>query len=219
MLMPAIAIRTDDGSFPLEVGRIFCLTTNYRKHAKEMGGTGEEKPSLFMKPWTALLPLKDGEEGEVPIPSYGRELHHEVELVLACLDGKTWAYGVGLDLTLRDVQRELKAKGKPWLLAKGFDRSAPVSGFVHQDLVPDPETLGISLEVNGTVRQKGTPRDMTIGLKEIPRFLAEFSKPRPGDLIFTGTPEGVGPLVPGDRCRAALSVADEPAASLMVRIE
>jgi 2-keto-4-pentenoate hydratase/2-oxohepta-3-ene-1,7-dioic acid hydratase in catechol pathway len=218
MLMPSIQVRNAEGTFPVEVGRIFCLTTNYRKHAREMGGTGEEKPSMFLKPWTALLPLKEGEEGEVPIPSCGRELHHEVELVLACLDGKEWAFGIGLDLTLRDVQKELKAKGKPWLLAKGFDASAPVSEFLHASLVPEPEALEISLEVNGTLRQKGTPREMTIGLKDIPQFLSEFSSPRPGDLVFTGTPEGVGPLMPGDLCRAEMSIGGEKAVSLLVRI-
>ena len=218
MLMPAIEIRSAAGTFPMEVGRIFCLTTNYRTHAKEMGGTGEEKPSLFMKPWTALLPLKDGEEGEVAIPPYGHELHHEVELVLAWFSDKEWAYGVGLDLTLRDVQKELKAKGKPWLLSKGFDRSAPVSDFIHQALISEPDALEISLEVNGSVRQKGMPRDMTIGLARIPGFLSEFSAPRPGDLVFTGTPEGVGPLVPGDRCKAVLSLGQKMAVSLMIRI-
>ena len=218
MLTPKIGVRTAEGRFPLEVGRIFCLTTNYRKHAKEMGGTGEERPSMFLKPWTALLPLKEGEEGKVSIPSYGRELHHEVELVLACINGTEWAFGIGLDLTLRDVQKELKAKGKPWLLAKGFDSSAPVSEFLHASLLPGPDALEITLEVDGVLKQRGTPRDMTIGPKDIPHFLAEFSSPRPGDLVFTGTPEGVGPLVPGDRCKAVLTANGKSEASLLVRI-
>jgi len=218
MLTPAVLIRDSVKSFPLEIGRIFCLTTNYRDHAKEMGGTGQERPSVFLKPWTALLPLKEGEEGEVPFPGYGAEMHHEVELVMACINGTEWAYGVGLDLTMRDVQKSLKAKGLPWLLSKGFDRSAPVSTMLHPSLVPDPNTLEIVLDVNGTLRQKGNPREMTIGVADVPKFIAEFSVPRPGDLVFTGTPQGVGPLKAGDRCKAELFIRGKIEVSLMVRI-
>jgi fumarylpyruvate hydrolase len=218
MLTPAVLIRDSAKTFPLEIGRIFCLTTNYRDHAKEMGGTGQERPSVFLKPWTALLPLREGEEGEVPFPGYGAEMHHEVELVMACINGADWAFGVGLDLTMRDVQKSLKAKGLPWLLSKGFDRSAPVSTLLHPSLVANPDALEIALDVNGTVRQKGHPGEMTIGVADVPSFIAEFSAPRAGDLVFTGTPQGVGPLKAGDRCAAGLSIGGNLAASLKVRI-
>ena len=218
MLTPAVLIRSSNGTFPLEIGRIFCLTTNYPDHAKEMGGTGRERPSVFLKPWTALLPLKEGEEGEVPFPALGAEMHHEVELVMACINGRDWAFGVGLDLTMRDVQKNLKAKGLPWLLSKGFDRSAPISTLLHPSLVPDPDGLEIALEVNGALRQKGNPREMTIGVADVPKFIAEFSAVRPGDLVFTGTPQGVGPLKAGDCCKAGLSIGGNLAVSLRVRI-
>jgi fumarylpyruvate hydrolase len=215
MLNPAITVR---GQGALQSFRIFCLTTNYAAHAKEMGTNPEDRPYMFLKPPTALLPVPPGGTGTVAIPAFGKELHHEVEMVLAVLGDGGLAFGVGLDLTLRDVQKELKAKGRPWLLSKGWDRSGPVSEFVHRDEAGDWTGLSVRLEVNGVARQEAPVTRMTLGVPQILEFVGGFSPLRTGDLIFTGTPEGIGPLLPGDTARAALLAGKRELTSLVVKI-
>ena len=219
MLNPTLTIRNSGSRTRLDSFRVFCLTTNYKAHAKEMGNNPDDHPCMFLKPPTALLPLAPEETGSVVIPSYGKELHHEVEMVLAVLGGGKLAFGVGLDLTLRDIQKELKAKSRPWLLSKGWDRSGPVSEFVHQDEAGEWTGLSIRLEVNGEVRQQAPVSQMTLGVPQILEFVGGFSPLRTGDLVFTGTPEGIGPLVPGDTARAALLAGGNELTSLAVSIQ
>ena len=185
--------------------KILGIGTNYASHAAEMGSPIGGDPVVFLKPSSALL--ADG--GIVRPPGPGHELHHEVELVvrigkggkripfekaLDCVD----AYAVGLDLTLRDLQKEAKRLGRPWALAKGFDTSAPVSAFRVAAEVPDPQQVALTLKVNGQVRQSGSTADMIVPVAGLIAFLSQYMTLEPGDLVFTGTPAGVGPLKTGD---------------------
>jgi 2-keto-4-pentenoate hydratase/2-oxohepta-3-ene-1,7-dioic acid hydratase in catechol pathway len=193
------------------VGKIVAVGRNYRDHAREMGATGDEPPLLFFKPPTALIP--DG--GQVVRPRYSLNLHHELELVVAIgRPGRHIAaeqakdhilgYAVGLDMTLRDVQSEAKRRGHPWAVAKGFDTSAPLSMVVPAAEVPDPDELIIELKVNGDLRQRGRAGDMLLPVSELVAFVSSVFTLDQGDLIFTGTPEGVGPVLPGDVLEATL---------------
>ncbi len=200
-----------DSRRKVHVGKIFCVGRNYAAHAKEMRAATPEAPVIFLKPPTALL--HNG--GKIVLPPFSQELHYEVEMVvLIGREGKNipttnarayvGGYGVGLDMTLRDVQTEAKQKGLPWSIAKGFDTSAPVSSFVEPECVPDPHALDISLKVNGAIRQHANTREMIFSIEEIVSFISSIFTIEPGDLIFTGTPEGVGRVVSGDRLEAAL---------------
>jgi acylpyruvate hydrolase len=193
------------------VGKLLCLGKNYAEHAREMDGDVPEVPVVFLKPATAIL----SGGGEVLYPSLTHELHHEVELVL--LIGRTGkdipidaargyiaGYAVGLDMTMRDVQRAAKKEGDPWSVAKGFDTSAPVSAFRSSGEIPDPQELAIRLSVNGAVRQQSNTREMIFGIDRTVSYLSGIFTLEEGDLIFTGTPEGVGPVVRGDRIEAEI---------------
>lgn len=187
------------------IGKIVCLARNYAEHAKELGNETPAAPVLFMKPASSVI--GDGEA--VRIPPYSQECHYEVEL--AVLIGKQCravsaenvmeyiaGYGVGIDMTLRDVQNQLKAKGLPWDIAKGFDTACPLSDFVPTVVVPDPHTLNLKLAVNGEMRQDGCSSDM---INRIPQVIAHISAIftlEPGDVILTGTPAGVGQVLAGD---------------------
>ena len=192
-------------------GKIICLGRNYPAHAKEMNAEVPSVPVLFLKPASALIEDK----GVVRIPPFSRELHHEVEMVLLIgregtdiPEGKALqhvlGYAVGLDMTLRDVQAEAKKKGLPWSVAKGFDTAAPVSSFVPAEHVRDPHALDIRLSVNGTVRQESNTRHMIFGIKRMIAYISSVFTLEQGDLIFTGTPDGVGPAQPGDILLAEL---------------
>lgn len=191
-------------------GRIFCIGRNYAEHAAELANPLPRAPVVFMKPPSALV--SPGEP--VHFPSHGRELHHEVELVVKigragrvaepeqALDWVS-AVSLGLDLTLRDVQQRLKQKGLPWEAAKAFDQSAPVGDFVAYDASIDLCNIAFQCSVNGVLKQAGNSRDMIF---PVARLLVELSciwTLRPGDLLFTGTPAGVGPLCIGDRVEIA----------------
>jgi 5-carboxymethyl-2-hydroxymuconate isomerase len=176
-----------------------------------MGAPIPDTPVVFLKPPTALLPGG----ANIVIPTFSHEMHHEVEMVVLLNSGGRdipvssareyiAGVGVGLDMTLRDVQAEAKSKGLPWAVAKGFDTSAPVSRIVPWNSVPDVTSLRISLSVNGSVRQLGSTADMIFSVEQIIAYLSSVFTLRAGDLIFTGTPEGVGPVVPGDRLHAEL---------------
>ncbi|HPR65111.1 MAG TPA: fumarylacetoacetate hydrolase family protein [Thermoanaerobaculia bacterium] len=194
-----------EGTAPVEAGRIFCLTRNYAAHAKEMGADPTKLPSIFMKPATAIVQLEADRDVPVTHPSHGKDLHHEVELVMLCLnpDDNRYAFGVGVDLTLRDIQADLKARSLPWEAAKAFDQSAPVGSFFEAHLL-NRETLRIELYVNEELRQSGTVDQMIIPLEEIPSYVGRIFPLRPGDLIFTGTPEGVASIQRGDRVEISL---------------
>ena len=182
----------------LPVRRILCVGQNYAAHAREMGHDRAE-PFFFSKPADALVT-----DGADPLfPTATAELHHEVELVCAIgEDGGIAGWAVGCDLTRRDLQAAAKAKGRPWDAAKGFDQSAPCGALTLGPL-PDP-AAPITLSVNGETRQSGRLDDMVWAPGEILAKARTLWDVRPGDLIFTGTPEGVGPLQPGDRVEASI---------------
>jgi len=194
----------------VRVGKIVAVGRNYAEHAAEMGAPGEP-PVLFLKPASSLARDMD----VLPVPTSAGELHHEVELVVVIgKPGKAIAveralehvlgYAVGLDLTLRDLQKAAKERGEPWALAKGFDGAAPVSAVVERDAVGDGSGLAIFLDVNGERRQEGNTDQMIRSVPEIVAHVSSWMTLERGDLLFTGTPEGVGPLQPGDRVDARI---------------
>lgn len=189
-----LPIRGSDAVFP--VGRLFCVGRNYAAHAREMGASDREPPFFFMKPASAVL----AGGGTLPYPPQTSDLHHEIELVVALGEGgSVFGYGVGLDLTRRDLQGEAKKAGKPWDMGKVFDHAAPVSALVPAAAVPSVDAGRIALSVNGELRQEGDLAEMIWTVPEIIAELSRFITLLPGDLIFTGTPAGVGPIQRGDR--------------------
>lgn len=207
----SLPVAGSDARFPIH--RIYCIGRNYADHAKEMGAQAVSRanPVFFMKPADAIVP----EGGDVPYPPATADLHHEVEMVVALQSGGrdidparaldcVFGYGVGLDLTRRDLQAAMKAKGLPWDVAKGFDASAPVSSLHPASATGHPANARLSLAVNGEVRQSADIADMIFSVSEIIAALSGLFELKPGDLVFTGTPAGVGPLRRGDRFRAEL---------------
>jgi acylpyruvate hydrolase len=198
-------------SHTVAVGKILCVGRNYAKHVREMKADLPSSPVLFLKPATAVL----GSGSTVVIPEISSDMHHEVEMtVLIGRGGKNipaaealkhvMGYGVGLDMTLRDVQSEAKKGGLPWTLAKAFDTSAPLSAFVPRERIPAPERLGVRLSCNGTIRQTGWTRDFIFTLADLIAYMSRFFTLEPGDVLFTGTPEGVGRVQPHDTLAAEL---------------
>jgi len=192
-------------SGPAPVTRIFCIGRNYAEHAKEMGNALPPEPVVFMKPATSLVL----EGAPLVLPKGRGAVHHETELVLAVgreggdivpADALRHVTGVtlGLDLTLREVQARLKQAGAPWELAKAFDGSAALGRLHPWPAAFDPQALDLRCTVNGTLRQQGNTRDMLFPIAAIIAFLSRHWRLLPGDLIYTGTPAGVGPLVAGD---------------------
>jgi 2-keto-4-pentenoate hydratase/2-oxohepta-3-ene-1,7-dioic acid hydratase in catechol pathway len=190
----------------IAVGKILCVGQNYTKHIEEMKGSRPDKPVLFFKPSTALV----SPEEPIRLPDFSSEIHHEVELVVAI--GKAMrrvskqdslahvsGYAVGIDLTARDWQKEAKKRGGPWAVAKGFDGSAPLSEIAPAEEVGDPGDLAIELSMNGEVRQSARTSEMLFSLPELLAFASSIFTLEPGDLLFTGTPSGVGPIHAGDR--------------------
>ncbi len=203
-------------TFP--VHRIYCVGRNFAEHAQEMGASAPAskaargRPVLFLKPADAIVT-----DGVVPYPPGTAQLHHEVELVVALgrdappgvLDPRdaealVFGYGVGLDLTRRDLQAAAKAKGLPWDTGKAFDGSAPVSELVPARDAGDPHALALSLQVNGQLRQHGALSDLIWNVPEILHELSRLYALRAGDLVFMGTPAGVAALAPGDAFEARL---------------
>jgi len=194
------------------VGKILCIGRNYAEHAKEMQSAVPSLPMFFLKPSTAMI----GTGEDVILPSISHDVHHEVELtVLIGKQGKNVpessatehvaGYGVGLDMTLRDVQEEAKKKGLPWTLAKGFDTSAPISEFLPAQRVADPASLVLQLSVNGTTRQHSTTGEMIFSVPKLISYISQFITLEQGDIIYTGTPHGVAQVKPGDTLEASLS--------------
>ncbi len=206
-----LPVRGTGALFP--VRRIYCVGRNFAEHAKEMGATVDRgNPVFFMKPADAIVPGG----GRVPYPSGTRDLHHEVELVVALgrdADGEVatadalalvFGYGVGLDLTRRDLQAAAKAKGLPWDTSKGFDHSAPASELVPVAAAGDVFTRRLWLEVNGELRQQSGLDDMVFSVADVIHDLSKLYALKAGDLVFMGTPSGVAALQPGDRFRAGV---------------
>lgn len=209
-----------DSGKKVRVGKIICVGRNYAAHAKEMNAETPETPVLFLKPSTAII--HDGEK--IVKPRFANELHHEVEMVVAIgREGKNISrenamehvsgFGVGLDMTLRDIQAEAKRKGLPWSIAKGFDTSAPVSLFVEK--VVAPSDLELSLNVNGVQRQYSSTKNMMFSIEELIAYSSSIFTLEAGDLIFTGTPEGVGEVQSGDQLEAEL----ESVGKLLVSVQ
>ncbi len=204
-------IQFSNSTETLTVGKIFCLGRNYAEHAREMKSEVPTSPIVFLKPSSAVI--RTGE----PIirPRISKSMHHEVEVVVVVgKEGKNVpaskagnhvaGYAVGLDMTLRDVQNDAKSKGLPWTVCKGFDTSAPVSQVIPAARIHDPAKLDFQCSVNGKVRQQGCTSDMIFSVEKIIEYLSSLFTLEAGDLIFTGTPEGVGEVNPGDRIDAEL---------------
>lgn len=203
------------------VGKIICLGQNYLDHIRELGSKIPDRAVIFCKPSSSLL--SDG--GDIEIPQYSNDCHHELELAL--LVGKTGkhirkedalsylsGYGVALDLTLRDIQKEQKDRGLPWEIAKGFDTSCPLSDFTPAADVSNPNNLQLTLKVNGEIRQQGNTAQMMRSIEEIIAETSNFYTLEVGDIILTGTPAGVSRIETGDRLEGTI----EQVGSLQVSV-
>ena len=206
---PQAVVPVDGSSDLFPVHRIYCVGRNYAEHAKEMGFSGREEPFFFCKPADAVLPVAFGATGVLPYPTETSSLHHEIELVvaiggsgsnIAAADAAQLVYGyaVGLDMTRRDLQGVAKEKGRPWELGKAFDRSAPISPVKPISATGEILRAQIWLNVNGERRQASETSKMIWSVNETVAYLSRFFELRPGDLIFTGTPEGVAAVKRGD---------------------
>jgi fumarylpyruvate hydrolase len=203
-----VPIRGRDGGFP--VRRIYCVGRNYVEHAIEMGHTGREAPFFFLKPADTVVAVRGHETGRMHYPGATGNLHHELELVVAIGTGgadipaeralqHVWGYAVGLDMTRRDLQNESKKLGRPWDTGKGFDESAPIGEIVPAADCRIAADTAIELTVNGAPRQRSTIGKLIWSIPEIVEHLSRLWTLAPGDLIYTGTPEGVNAVVVGDR--------------------
>jgi fumarylpyruvate hydrolase len=202
--IPALAVTGSSDTFP--VGRIYCVGRNYAEHAREMGHDPDrEPPFFFMKPANAIVP--DG--ATIPYPQATKDLHHEIELVVALGKGgadipvekalaHVWGYGVGLDMTRRDLQGEAKKMGRPWEMGKSFDNSAPCTALVPASKIGHPAKGAIWLKVNGKTTQSGDLSELIWNVPETIAYLSGLVTLQPGDLIYSGTPAGVGPVKAGD---------------------
>lgn len=195
----------------LQFGSIYCIGRNYAKHIEEMKSERTVEPVVFLKPRSSLI----FNEESIHLPEESSNIHHEVELVL--LIGKesknisidealqtVQAIAVGIDVTARDIQSQAKKNGLPWTLAKGFNTFAPLGNFVKNDRSINLKNLDIDVKVNGEIRQRGNTSNMLFSAAEIVSYLSHQFKLTPGDLIFTGTPDGVSPIVDGDVVEASI---------------
>ncbi|WP_284335531.1 fumarylacetoacetate hydrolase family protein [Comamonas sp. NoAH] len=191
------------------VHRIYCVGRNYAEHAKEMGFTGREAPFFFMKPADAILPAEDGQTVRMPYPGLTHNLHHEIELVVAIGKGgkniasaqameHIWGYAVGLDMTRRDLQGEMKKQGRPWCIGKAFEHSAPIGAITPVAQAGNIEQAQIWLQVNREDRQRSSVDQLIWNIAETIEHLSQAWELKAGDLIMTGTPEGVGAVQTGD---------------------
>lgn len=210
--LPVVSLPVKDCDEHFPVGRVFCVGRNYADHAREMGADpAREAPFFFSKPASAVF----CPSGEVPYPSRTQDLHHEVELVVALSRGGTsltpaaardcvYGWGVGVDFTRRDLQAEAKKQGRPWDTAKGFDASGPVSALVKAEEAGWLDKGAISLTLNDVVKQQGDLADMIWKVEEIIAELSTYYTLEAGDIIFTGTPAGVGAVNKGDVVSASV---------------
>ena len=191
------------------VRRVYCVGRNYVEHAKEMGFTGREPPFFFLKPADAVVVVDAGQTVQVPYPVLTKDYHHEIELVVAigtggknikATDAKNHIYGyaVGLDMTRRDLQGEQKKLGRPWCIGKAFDQSAPCGPITPAAQAGDVENAEIFIQVNGKDRQRSTVTKLIWNIGETIEHISNAWELQPGDLIYSGTPEGVAAVVAGD---------------------
>ena len=204
---PQVTLPIVESSDVFPVGRIYCVGRNYAEHAREMGHAPErEPPFFFMKPADAIVP----NGATIAYPSVTEDLHHEIEMVVAIATGganipvdqaldHVFGYGVGLDMTRRDVQGEAKKMGRPWEMGKAFDESAPCTALKPVAMVGHPAKGAIWLKVNGKVTQQGDLSELIWNVPETIAYLSGMITLKPGDLIYSGTPSGVGPVNRGDK--------------------
>jgi fumarylpyruvate hydrolase len=205
--IPVVPVHNGGGEFP--VHRIYCVGRNYVEHAQEMGHTGREPPFFFTKPADTVVTVPEGETGRIRYPSLTKNFHHEIELVVAIGKGgrdilaasalaHIWGYAVGLDMTRRDLQNDAKKQGRPWCIGKAFDEAAPIGPLRPIAATGELTQGAITLKVNGQIKQKGDLADLIWNVGEIIEHLSAGWALQPGDLIYTGTPAGVGAVVKGD---------------------
>ena len=205
--MPSVPVVGRAERFPIH--RIYCVGRNYEEHAKEMGFTGREPPFFFIKPADTAVVVNAGETGSMAYPSLTSNLHHEIELVVAIGTGgrnikaadaqkHIYGYAVGLDMTRRDLQGEMKKQGRPWCIGKAFDNSAPIGPITPIAQAGDIVNAELYVQVNGADRQRSNVSKLIWNIGETIEHLSAAWALQPGDLIFTGTPEGVAAVVSGD---------------------
>ena len=210
----SVAVAGQPARFP--VHRIYCVGRNYEDHAKEMGHTGREPPFFFMKPADAVLAAEAGQTVDMPYPTLTANLHHEVEVVVAIGTGGSnilaadahrhiYGYAVGLDMTRRDLQNDMKKQGRPWCIGKGFDLSAPIGPITPAAQAADVVNAEIYVQVNGQDRQRSHINKLIWNIAETIEHLSAAWELQPGDLIYTGTPEGVAAVVSGDTMVGAIT--------------
>jgi fumarylpyruvate hydrolase len=203
-LVPVVA---SEQLFP--VRRVYCVGRNYEEHAKEMGFTGREPPFFFLKPTDAIVPVPAGTTGTIVYPTLTKNYHHEIELVVAIGKGgkniqaadasnHIFGYAVGLDMTRRDLQGEMKKQGRPWCIGKAVDQSAPIGPITPAAQAGDIMNAALAVSVNGAPRQASDVSKLIWSVAETIEYLSAAWELQAGDLIFTGTPEGVGAVVAGD---------------------
>ena len=206
---PVVTVPVLGSADRFPVHRIYCVGRNYEEHAKEMGFTGREPPFFFMKPADAVVVVAAGETGSIPYPSLTKNLHHEIELVVAIGTGgkniraadahrHIFGYAVGLDMTRRDLQNDMKKQGRPWCIGKAFDDSAPIGPITPVAMAGDVNNAEIYVQVNGKDRQRSNISRLIWNIGETIEHLSAAWALQPGDLIYTGTPEGVAAVVAGD---------------------
>jgi fumarylpyruvate hydrolase len=206
---PQVVIPVIGESAFFPVRRVYCVGRNYAAHAKEMGFSGREEPFYFIKPTDTIIPVPPGQVGQTKYPALTTNLHHEIELVVAISKSGSnisvddavnhiYGYAVGLDMTRRDLQIAMREKGRPWEIGKSYDFSAPISHIYSRSAVGELLDKDIELTVNGVIRQKSNTVDLIFSVSEIIADLSRYFDMQPGDLIFTGTPDGVAPVVTGD---------------------
>ncbi len=213
---PVVSVPVVGKAERFPVHRIYCVGRNYEEHAKEMGFTGREPPFFFMKPADAVLVVNASETGDMPYPSLTKNLHHEIELVVAIGKGgknikasdalsHVYGYAVGLDMTRRDLQNDMKKQGRPWCIGKGFDHSAPIGPITPSTQAGDIANAEIYVQVNGEDRQRSNTSQLIWNIAETIEHLSAAWELQPGDLIYTGTPEGVGAVLAGDTLVGAVA--------------
>lgn len=206
---PTVSIPVVGTAAHFPVHRIYCVGRNYEEHAREMGFSGREPPFFFMKPADAALVVNAGESATLPYPSLTHNLHHEIELVVALGRGGNrilaanamqhiFGYAVGLDMTRRDLQYEMKKQGRPWSIGKAFENAAPIGAITPLAAAGDIAHANIFLQVNGQERQRSNISKLIWNIAETIEHLSNAWTLQAGDLIYTGTPEGVAAVVPGD---------------------
>ena len=206
---PIVSVPVIGSTDRYAVHRVYCVGRNYEEHAREMGFTGREPPFFFLKPADAVVAVETGTTGQIPYPSLTNNLHHEIELVVAMGTGgkniqakdahkHIFGYAVGLDMTRRDLQGEMKIAGRPWCIGKAFDHSAPIGPITPAALAGDVNNAELYVQVGGKDRQRSNVAKLIWNVAETIEHLSAAWELMPGDLIYTGTPEGVAAVIKGD---------------------